>query len=235
MVHESSGVVRLHEGRILAKIAEISRFRRRIINTNPRRKDPQFPALVLAAGKASRMGRPKQALQLPGGATMLSHAIGQARQLSAQTLVVAGAGYPLVRFRCRRVPAVWINNRRWAEGLSSSLISGLQYLPAEALGVFVLLADQPLLAREGLGTLSASARRRPDVAWAARYGNRVGVPAWIPKALWQDLRALEGDVGAGRVLNLVGANPVDIAGVQQDVDTPQDWLKVRRQLTEQAG
>ncbi|WP_268890580.1 NTP transferase domain-containing protein [Marinobacter nauticus] len=235
MVHGGSGVVRLHDGGILAKIAAFSSFRGRIINANHSSKDPQFPALVLAAGQARRMGRYKQVLKLPDGGSLLGHAIGQARQLSAQTWVVAGAGYPLVRFRCDRQPARWVVNERWREGLSTSLIAGLQALSPAALGVFVVLADQPLLDREGLRRLSANARRQPDAPWAASYGKRVGVPAWIPKALWEDLLSLEGDAGAGAVLNRAGACPVDIAGVQQDVDTPQDWQLVRGQLAEQAG
>ncbi|MEC7433000.1 MAG: nucleotidyltransferase family protein, partial [Pseudomonadota bacterium] len=87
---------------------------------------------------------------------------------------------------------------------------------------------------EGLRRLSENARRQPEVPWAASYVNRVGVPAWIPKSLWEDLLSLEGDAGAGAVLNRAGACPVDIAGVQQDVDTPQDWQQVRGQLAEQA-
>lgn len=181
------------------------------------------------------MGCYKQALKLPGGGSLLGHAIGQARQLSAQTWVVAGAGFPLVRFRCNRQPARWVVNERWREGLSTSLIAGLQALSPAALGVFVLLADQPLLDTEGLRRLSAKARRTPEVPWAASYGKRVGVPAWIPKSLWGDLLLLKGDAGAGVVLNRAGARPVEIAGVQQDVDTPQDWQQVRGQLAEQAG
>src|SRR5690606_35472617 len=60
MVHGGSGVVRLHDGGILAKIAGFSSFRGRIINANHSSKDPQFPALVLAAGQASRTGRYRQ-------------------------------------------------------------------------------------------------------------------------------------------------------------------------------
>lgn len=181
------------------------------------------------------MGRYKQVLKVPGRGSLLSHAIGQARQLSGQTWVVAGAGYPLVRFRCNRQPAGWVVNDRWREGMSKSLLAGLHALSPVALGVFVVLADQPLLDREGLRRLSANARRQPNVPWAASYGKRVGVPAWIPKALWGDLLSLEGDVGAGVVLNRAGASPVEIAGVQQDVDTPQDWQQVRGQLAKQAG
>nr|WP_291827605.1 nucleotidyltransferase family protein [Marinobacter sp.] len=196
--------------------------------------DQQFPALVLAAGRASRMGRAKQLLVMPGRGTLLDNAIAQAGLLSGQVRVVVGSGYPLVRYRCRRQPAGWIYHPGWSQGLSQSLIAGIRALGPRALGVFVLLGDQPLLDPRGLAELARCARAQPGVAWAANYGARVGVPAWVPRALWGEVAALTGDAGAGVVLNRAGARPIDLQGVQQDVDTPQDWLSVKQRLAEQS-
>jgi hypothetical protein len=63
----------------------------------------EFPVLLLAAGASRRMGRAKALLPLPGGGTLLERALAQARQLSPEVRVVAGARYP-IRFRCRRHP-----------------------------------------------------------------------------------------------------------------------------------
>jgi len=190
--------------------------------------------LVLAAGRASRMGCRKQLLILPGGDTLLASAIGQARLLSRQVRVVVGCGYPLIRYRCGQQPVAWVYHPDWAQGLSGSLGAGIQSLGPQALGVFVLLGDQPLLAPDGLKQLAARARTEPGKVWAANYGQRVGVPAWIPRSLWPEVMALEGDSGAGRVLNRAGGGGIDIAGVQQDVDTPESWKAAKRWLTEQS-
>ncbi|MET4024856.1 molybdenum cofactor cytidylyltransferase [Marinobacter sp. MBR-99] len=180
------------------------------------------------------MGRRKQLLILPGGETLLARAICQAGHLSRQVRVVVGCGYPLIRYRCGRQPVAWVYHPDWAQGLSGSLGAGIQSLGPQALGVFVLLGDQPLLAPEGLRQLAERARAKPGLVWAANYGQRVGVPAWIPRSLWPEVMALEGDAGAGRLLNRAGARAIDIAGVQQDVDTPETWQAVKRLLTEQA-
>ncbi|AMQ90686.1 hypothetical protein ASQ50_19425 [Marinobacter sp. LQ44] len=204
-----------------------------ILTSNGVTHDQQFPALVLAAGRASRMGRTKQLLMLPGGESLLSRAVGQARLLSRQVRVVAGCGYPLVRYRCALQPGAWIYHPDWSQGLAGSLAAGIHQLGRQALGVFVVLADQPLLAPEGLKQLAAQARAEPERPWGASYGERVGVPAWIPRSLWPQVVALTGDAGAGRVLNRSGAGAIDIAGVQPDVDTPESWQDVRRLLAEQ--
>ena len=179
------------------------------------------------------MGCRKQLLVMPGQGTLLDNAITQARLLSRDVRVVVGCGYPLVRYRCHRQPAGWIYHAAWQQGLSGSLSTGIRSLGPKALGVFVVLGDQPLLDRGGLAELARCAFDQPTLAWAANYGTRLGVPAWIPRWLWQDVTALAGDAGAGVVLNRVGARPVDVAGVHQDVDTPEDWLAVRQRLAEQ--
>lgn len=196
--------------------------------------DPHFPALVLAAGASTRLGRPKQTLSAGDGRTLLDTAIGQARRLSPEVWVVVGAGYPLLRYRSRQAPSGWWFNERWRDGLSSSLSTGLGRLYPRALGAFVLLADQPFLDAEGLDRLAQQARDNPGRPTAARYSDRVGVPAWLPRALWPACQALCGDEGAGRILNRVGVEAIEVAGVALDIDTPADLRVARQQLAKQA-
>lgn len=97
----------------------------------------------------------------------------------------------------------------------------------------MLLGDQPLLADEGLLELGRCVRNSPDQAWAADYGKRAGVPAWIPRRLWPEVLRLQGDIGAGAVLNQAEVNRVKIAGVELDVDTPARWQQIKQMLAEQ--
>ncbi len=180
------------------------------------------------------MGIAKQTLEIPGWGTLLGNAIRQARLLSGCVSVVVGGGYPLIRYRCSQPPSRWLYCPDWEQGMSASLATGIQALGPSALGVFVLLGDQPLLAEEGLLRLGQRVRQAPDSVWAADYGARVGVPAWIPRRLWPQVLRLQGDVGAVRVLNQVEANRVKIVGVDLDVDTPARWQKIKQVLAEQA-
>ncbi|AZT84353.1 nucleotidyltransferase family protein [Marinobacter sp. NP-4(2019)] len=177
------------------------------------------------------MGRPKVLLET-GGYTLLDRAIVQARQLSASVTVATGASYPLVRFRGRVQPSRWLPVDSWMEGMSASLRAGLVSLGPEARGVFVLLADQPLLDANALVAMSAAARCVPDQAVAADYGNRPGVPAYLPRWLWPQVMALDGDRGASAVLQWAGATRVGITGVFDDVDSPGDWQAVRKRLSQ---
>lgn len=175
------------------------------------------------------MGRSKALLET-GQGTLLDCAIEQARLMSTQVTVAVGAGYPLVRFRGRIQPSRWLRVAHWEEGMAASLRAGIESLEANARGVFVLLADQPLLEPGALTALGQAARFMPEQPVAADYGGRPGAPAWVPRWLWPEVLTLEGDRGASSVLREAGATRVEIPGAGDDIDTPGDWSAIRPRL-----
>ena len=187
---------------------------------------PTFPVLLMAAGASRRMGRPKALLPW-GRGSLLDHAIGQARVLGDEVTVLTGAYYPLLRYRTRRQPTRWRYVAGWRDGMSESLKVGLSSLAPSVPGVFVMVMDQPLLSVSGLAALRDAALGHPSWAFAADYRGRAGVPAYLPRRLWPLVAQLEGDRGAGALLNDVGAERVAIAGVFEDADTPADWLRLK--------
>lgn len=192
-----------------------------------------FPVLVLAAGASRRMGKAKALLPLNGG-TLMDHAIGQARLIGAPVTVVTGAWYPLVRFRCRVQPSAWVNAPDWRDGMSASLKAGVANLGAHAKGVFIILLDQPLIGREALAQLREVARINPSQPVAADMNGKPGAPAYIPRRLWPQIMALEGDRGAAAILARNNVNLIAMAGAGSDVDTLGEWRRVRSQLAEQS-
>lgn len=197
--------------------------------------DQEFPVLILAAGASRRFGRPKALLTLREGSgfgrTLLDCAIGQGRLLSRDVRVVCGAWYPLVRFRCRAQPSRWVKVADWDSGMAASLAAGIRSLGPAVKGVFILVADQPLLDRQALKAFGEAARCFPDQPAAADYGQRPGVPAYLPRWLWPEVLALEGDRGAGHILALAHATRLEIPGVHDDIDTPEDWKRIRRTVS----
>ena len=187
-----------------------------------------FPVLVLAAGASSRMGRHKGLLPI-GGGTLLDRAIDQARHLGPNVTVVAGSGYPLIRYRCRQRPSAWCVVDHWWQGMSVSLQAGLGSLGPRALGAFVMLLDQPLIETDDLAHMALAARQSPAVPIAADIHGKPAAPAYLPRYLWPEIMMLEGDRGASSVLARHQAVRLPIAGAFNDVDTPADWARVEAQ------
>lgn len=187
--------------------------------------------VILAAGASRRFGRPKQ-LARHRAVPLLARALdAAARAVPTRPVVVLGANAVRLRAMLRRmaVPCAVVLNPGWTRGLASSLQAGLDALPAGARAVLVVLADQPHVDAAALRGLARAWRRRPGLPAAASYAGRIGVPAILPRRTWPALRALEGDMGARRVL---GAAPrvtaVAMPEAALDVDRPEDLARLRR-------
>jgi molybdenum cofactor cytidylyltransferase len=190
------------------------------------RRSPALACVLLAAGGSRRLGHPKQLLRRQGRPLLL-HAIDAARAAApgAPLVVVLGAHRMRLRSVVRRAApaALVVANPRWTEGLASSLQAALERVPRGTRAILVQLVDQPRVDADGLRRLLNAWRRRPGIPAAARYDNRAGVPAVLPRSSWPGVRALRGDSGARALLRDARAlTLVDMPQAAVDLDTPED-------------
>jgi len=190
------------------------------------RRSPALACVLLAAGGSRRLGHPKQLLRHQNRPLLL-HAIDAARTAApgAPLVVVLGAHRMRLRLALRRAaPTVLVAaNPRWTEGLASSLQAALDRVPHGTRAILVQLVDQPRVDADALRRLLAAWRRRPGIPAAARYDNRAGVPAVLPRSSWRAVRALRGDSGARALLRDARAlTLVDMPQAAVDLDTPED-------------
>jgi molybdenum cofactor cytidylyltransferase len=191
--------------------------------------EPTPHVLVLAAGAASRFGSPKQLARL-GGQTLLQAAVARATEVAGQAVtVVLGAHAAEIAPRLRGTSAGVVVNRRWAEGLASSLRAGVAQLPGSTEGVLVTLADQAGITAFDLRRLVTEWRRQPGHVVAASYDGHVGVPAIFPSLYFPALLELRGDSGARQLLHRLADRTVRVAmpSAGIDVDTPEDLAKLQ--------
>jgi molybdenum cofactor cytidylyltransferase len=195
-------------------------------------KRPAIAAIVLAAGKSSRMGANKLLLSL-AGRPLVWHAVNAACASSADAvLVVLGNDAEVVAAalppgRYRRV-----DNPRFADGLSTSLQAGLDALPAEIDGALILLADMPFTLPATVEALLAAAREEPERIAAMNQRGRPTPPVYWPRALFGDLHSIHGDEG-GRSLLMRAPEMVRLVAMTQpdealDVDVPEDYQRIVR-------
>ncbi len=183
-------------------------------------------AIVLAAGRGSRMGRDKLAVDL-GGRTLLGHALQAYRGHAAisQRLLVVRPG--------RELPPEaegWtrVDNPDADEGMGSSLRAGIAAARPDASGFILGLGDLPALKPS---TVAAVIETWQDCAasivhpsWRGRRGHPVLVDASHRAALL----ATHGDQGARALLRTHAALalPVEDPGCALDVDTPADLARI---------
>ncbi|TGE01432.1 nucleotidyltransferase family protein [Methylobacterium nonmethylotrophicum] len=183
--------------------------------------------VLLAAGRGTRFGASPKLLSRLDGKPLVRHAAESAVAAGlGPVVVVLGHAGAEVRAALFGLPLTLVENPDYAEGLSTSLRSGLAALPDDVAAALVLLGDMP---RVGPGLLVhladafRSAAVAPSAVVPVRDGQR-GNPVLLNRRLLAEgLATLAGDRGAGPLLarrDDVLELPVDEAGVLIDVDTP---------------
>ncbi len=189
-------------------------------------------AIVLAAGASTRMGRQKLTLPMADGRALVRLAVEQVLAAGLdETVVVLGGDAEAVSAVLAGLPVRTVANPRYAEGQSTSLRAGLDALRPGTEAVVIALGDQPLPDPGVVRRLVAAFREtgRPIVVPVYRDGR--GNPVLFGSALLDELRAVTGDQGGRGVIagdpDRVAEVPVD-APMPTDIDTPQDYERVRR-------
>lgn len=191
-----------------------------------------FEAVVLAAGSGTRFGGRKLLAPYMAG-VLLDGALAAAFAAPVRSVtLVTGAESEAVAAAALAFAAKVGQPERLrvvhaadhAEGMAHSLRMGIAGLP-ECAGAFVFLGDMPRVPRDVLQPMADAVTAGAPAA-APVFKVRRGNPVLVGAALFPDLLALTGDVGARRILDGLGARlalveaPDD--GVLFDVDERGD-------------
>ena len=184
-------------------------------------------AVVLAAGGASRMGRPKQLLCWRGESLVRRAARAALEAGCRPVVVVTGAAAPAVEAELRELDVCAVRNPAWQEGLGTSIARGVdEILGAGAPdGLLVMLADQPLASTDVLRALIDAFDGSPCGLVASGYGGGAGVPALFGRDHLAALQRRQGDRGARALFESAGGalRVVPFEDGAIDVDTPADY------------
>jgi molybdenum cofactor cytidylyltransferase len=183
-------------------------------------------AVVLAAGGSTRLGRPKQLLELDGE-PLVRRAARRASEAGFDPVVVVVGAEGEAVARALGEAFVAVRNPRWSTGAASSIRRGVEALCAarpDVDGALLVTCDQPLVEARHLVALRAALGPDQLIA-ASRYAGTLGVPALFSRAVFGELFALTGESGAKRVVmrDLRRVAEVELPEAGRDVDTEADW------------
>jgi len=188
-------------------------------------------AVILAAGRASRMGEEKLLLPL-GDRPVLRHVVESVdRAGMRETVVVVNpcnrvAITALVSDRPRRV----VCNERFQDGIASSIAAGTGAVSEDSEALVLVQGDQPLVTSEMLLALVSVWRQERVPFVAASYDGLTTTPVLFARALYPELRDLQGDVGARAVLRRHAGRTIAFPGwMGSDLDTPADYDALQKE------
>lgn len=184
-------------------------------------------AVVLAAGEARRMGRPKQLVEWDGR-PLLENVIGMVSGWAVDPLVVVlGADAEEILEKVDFGDALAAVNPEWKDGLASSIRVGIDLLMREKgpERAFLALGDQPEIPADVPPRLLEVMERRGKPAVIPVYRYQRGNPVLVARSLWTRFAGLTGDRGAAGLLR---AHPQWVEEVRfghllpADIDAPED-------------
>jgi molybdenum cofactor cytidylyltransferase len=188
--------------------------------------------LVLAAGASTRLGQPKQLVQIAGRPALqhvLSNAIAVAG--SAVTVVLGSQAADMTRLLQHSSASVVIN-RQWQEGMAASIRSGVSALSPACDAVLLLLGDQVAVTAADLKRLIAAWNGQDSVLAASVYSGQLGVPAIFPRWCFSELMQLRGDQGAKSIITRHASRlaHVPMPNAALDLDTLEDVAVMQQQF-----
>jgi molybdenum cofactor cytidylyltransferase len=213
------------------------------IVTRPQpREEPQpekgrsVAAVILAAGRSTRMGGPNKLLAEIGGRPLVRIAAEEALASRARpVIVVTGHQRERVEAALEGLDVRRVHNPDFAEGLSTSLKAGLAAVPDGDDGAIVCLGDMPQVRADLIDRLIAAFDpERGALIVVPTTGGKRGNPVVWSRRFFPELMALEGDVGARHVIGRYPEAVVEVAVAGEDalidVDTPEALEKVKAEL-----
>jgi molybdenum cofactor cytidylyltransferase len=191
-------------------------------------------AIILAAGRSTRMGGPNKLLAELSGKKLVRIATEQALASKAvEVIVVTGHQAELVEQALAGLNVKFVRNPNFAGGLASSVRAGIGAVSDKADGAVICLGDMPLIDAGLIDRLiDAFAPDRGNLIAVPVADGRRGNPVLWSRRFFNELMTLDGDIGARHLIarhaEAVTEVPVEGDGAFLDIDTPQALEAARR-------
>ncbi len=197
--------------------------------------DLRTGALILAAGRSSRMKKFKPLLQL-GDKTLIEYVIGlfESTGIDEIVTVVGHLSKDLIPV-VEKTTSRWINNRRYDEGMFSSIQQGVQALRNRCDCFFLLPVDIVLVRQESVRTLLESFKKNSSILICIpSHRLRRGHPPLISSSLIDKIQEFDGLDGMRGFLrqyeNRTRIIPVPDKYILMDIDTMDDFILFQKEV-----
>jgi molybdenum cofactor cytidylyltransferase len=193
-------------------------------------------AVVLAAGRSTRMGGPNKLLAEIRGKPLVRIAAEQALASRAKpVIVVIGHQREAVEAALKGLPVRLVHNPDFAQGLGSSVKAGIAAVPANADGAVICLGDMPQVDAALIDRLIAAFDpEQGALAVVPTIAGQRGNPVLWSRRFFPDLMAIEGDIGARHLIGRYGEAVVEVpvAGkaALTDIDTPEALKGIKAEI-----
>jgi len=184
-------------------------------------------AILLAAGESKRMGKPKQLMPF-GQNTVVEQVIDNLlSSVVNEVIVVVGYRAEEVIKSIVSKPVKIAINPNYQQGMSTSIIAGLNLVDSRAQAVMLALGDQPLIKSQTINRLIEEFYNHDKGIAIPTYQGGRGHPIIFAIKYKEKLLELKGDMGGRQIVkdhpNDILEVAVDAESIITDIDTISDY------------
>lgn len=184
----------------------------------------KIAVLILAAGKSSRFGSPKQ-LAIWRGTTLIENAINIVMEAGFKTIYVStDPSQSIIRQEIKNYPIELTICDNAHKGMGSTISDSIKLISTqkpEYEFCLILVCDQPLITSKHL--ISLASKNEHGKCTFTKYKDTIGTPAIFSKTLFNKLESLNGDDGAKSLLKELPTSYLIIDSDYFDIDYPYDY------------
>ncbi len=186
----------------------------------------QTAIILVAAGNSSRLGRPKQLLEVKGQKLLEYVALQACHSQATDVFVVLGSEKDTLRALLDKLDIHLVDNEHWEKGMGSSIKKGMQAVIAKGNydSVIVSVCDQPYLTSQLFNQLINQPKEHKIITSA--YNNQdFGPPTLFRKSIFENLLHID-DLSGARSLIIKHQKTLGLVAFPQgeiDLDTEADY------------
>jgi molybdenum cofactor cytidylyltransferase len=199
-------------------------------------KGRRIAAVVLAAGRSTRMGAVNKMIAEIGGKPLVRIAAEQAlASRAAPVIVVTGHQRERIEAALTGLPVRFAHNPEYGDGLGTSLKAGIAAVPEDTDGAIICLGDMPQVDAALIDRLiGAFDPERGALIVVPSIEGRRGNPVVWSRRFFHELMTIQGDIGArhliGTYAEAVAEVPLAGDAALTDVDTPESLSAVKAEI-----
>jgi molybdenum cofactor cytidylyltransferase len=183
-------------------------------------------AIILAAGKSTRMGQPKMLMPW-GDTTVLGAVIRTMQHAGVGEIVLVTNALIAANMTDAKIQVVENDNGEMLE----SLKAGIAAVRPSAEAALICLGDQPQVEERSVRSVCEAYQKSKVNLVVPSYHMRRGHPWLIARGLWDEILHMREDETMRDLLNNhkdeILYVECDTPSILQDLDTPDDYLKYK--------
>ncbi len=186
-------------------------------------------AVVLAAGKSTRMGQQKLLMPYKNSSIIKRVVEALSNSLVNQITVVTGSDKKAIEKELVACDILFTHNEKYENGMLSSVQKGVETVNQNCDGIMILLGDQPMVSKSVIDRLISVFQKTKSGLIVPAYKGKRGHPVLIDSKYREQINSINPEIGL-RELFLNNENDIleveiNTNDILKDIDTPEEYKK----------